>query len=86
MTLADLIHAVDTLSSDDLETLATHIQHQRGRRVDQGMSGDRHPKQLDIEAIMQTFAELADGFSETDLDELDWAMNNEFIEPLDNVE
>ena len=35
-------------------------------------------------ALDQIFAELREGFNAKDLDELEWAMNVEYIEPLDD--
>lgn len=76
MSLADLIRAVDTLSIDEFELLYAHIMEQRERRrLD--MAEDRPNDELNINDLRQIFAELRDGFSESDLDDLDWAMNLE---------
>ncbi len=46
--------------------------------------GERRNAPLDIEELKQIFAELREGFTEKDLEELEWAMNVEYIEPLDD--
>lgn len=40
-------------------------------------------KPLDLEKIKQILAEMREGLTEQDLDEIDGAMNVEYIEPLD---
>jgi hypothetical protein len=37
-----------------------------------------------IDALMSIVDDLREGFSEQDLDQLEWAMNVEYIEPLDD--
>lgn len=44
---------------------------------------DRHNHELDIDDLKQIFAELREGFTAQDLDELAWAMNVEVVKPLD---
>lgn len=40
---------------------------------------------LDIEAITELFEALREGFSEDDLDELEGAINFDYIEPVTEV-
>jgi len=44
---------------------------------------DRHNSTLDMDDLKQIFSDLREGFTEQDLEELDWAMNVEVINPLD---
>jgi hypothetical protein len=77
MSLKEMIEAVDRLSPDEMRQLREHIE-QKERETGK--------RELDIEAIEQVFADLREGFSEEDLDELEWAMNVEYIEPADKLE
>lgn len=75
MTLAELMKAVDELSHEELRQLREYIQQQEHKHGE-----------LDIDALEMVFAELREGFSDHDLDELEWAMNVEYIEPVDDNE
>lgn len=84
MALSDLMREVKSLSSDELEALYLFVQDQREYRrltEQEPEETDRHPAPLDMDDLKQIFAELRDGFSEHDLEELDWAMNVEVIKP-----
>ena len=75
MTLAEVMKAVDELSQEELRQLREYIQQQEHKHGE-----------LDIEALEEVFAELREGFSEHDLEELEWAMNVEYVEPVDDSE
>lgn len=77
MTLQDMLKAVDDLSPEEMRLLREHIEQKEREQ--------RQPK-LDLAALEQVFADLRAGFSEEDLDELEWAMNVEYIEPVDKLE
>lgn len=83
MVLQDLIRAVDVLSSDELEALYLHIRQQREQRrlvQDEAQDGIIMPPiPLDVDSLRQIGAALREGFSEADLEELDQAMNAEYI-------
>ncbi len=79
MALHELIRAVDELSSEDFEALYIHIHEQREYRQHSG-SVDRHNDPIDMHDLRQILAELREGFSESDLDELKWAMNVEYVD------
>lgn len=66
MTLQDMMKAVEALSSDEMRQLREHIEQ---------IERESAPPKLDIAAIERVFADLREGFSEQDLDELEWAMN-----------
>jgi hypothetical protein len=80
MALQDLLQAVDALSTEDLETLYVHISEQRQYR----QPDDRHNAPLDMDELDEILADLRDGFDGKDLDELEWAMNVEYLEPLED--
>ncbi|MBC8098641.1 MAG: hypothetical protein H7Y11_04310 [Armatimonadetes bacterium] len=81
MELATVLQALDALSNDDLDAVNAYLQQERAARQS---LGNRHPTEpLNVERIARLFAELREGFSAQDLDELEWAMNYETIEPLD---
>jgi hypothetical protein len=75
MTLAELMKAVDDLSRQDFETLYDYLEQRR-----EYLAEER------IRMIEEAVAEIREGFSEQDLEELEWAMNVEYIEPVDNTE
>jgi hypothetical protein len=50
------------------------------------IEGYRRNSELDIDEIMGLFAELGEGFTEQDFEELEWAINTDYIEPLDDDE
>jgi hypothetical protein len=66
MTLQDMMKAVEELSPDEMRQLR--------QQIEQIERESAQPK-LDIAAIERVFADLREGFSEEDLDELEWAMN-----------
>ena len=66
MTLQDMMKAVDSLTPDEMRQLREHIEQKERTQ---------HSPGLDINAIEQVFDDLREGFSDEDLDELEWAMN-----------
>ena len=86
MALSDLMREVKTLSRDDLEALYLFVQSRREQQQlrDAGLAeGERDNDVLDVDELKGIFAELRAGFTEQDLEELDWAMNFEYVKPLD---
>lgn len=73
MTFNELLKAVDQLNDDELTKLKEHIA-----------SREQQSNGMDIDEIERIFAEMREGFSEQDLDELEWAMNVEYVKPLDD--
>jgi hypothetical protein len=71
MVLQDLIAAIDTLPSEDVERLLEHLQKRQQQIAEEK-----------IHTLRETLAELREGFSEQDLEALTWAMNVEFKTPL----
>jgi hypothetical protein len=67
MTLAEVMKAVDELSPDEIRQLRDYLDRRDAQQ------------ELDIEGIKQIFSELREGFTEQDLQELEWAMNGEDI-------
>jgi hypothetical protein len=90
MTFDDMLQAVETLSPDELERLYQRIGRIRlNTLIDNSFVppefGDRDNLPLDIEELKEISAALREGFTEQDLEELEWAMNVEYIEPLDDI-
>lgn len=85
MALSDVLQQIDTLSREELETVTARIRQQRERLgiIEVNTSeGDRHNEPLDMDFMRQLSADLREGFTEQDLEELEWAMNVEYIEPF----
>ena len=74
MTLQEIIEAVDALPLNEMQQVRQHIEQRET---------DEENPIIDIDAVEKALAELREGFSEEDLEELEWAMNVEYIEPLD---
>lgn len=72
MTLHDVMKAVDELSSEDLRVLHHYIEQRQ-----QTSATDKST------ALSAVIAAMREGLSEQDLDEIEWAMNVEYIQPLD---
>lgn len=81
MMLNDLFHVIDDLSSEDLDRLSDYIEQQRERR----RLAQYTPEQR-IQAIKEAFAELREGLTPEELEEITEAMNSEYIEPFDEAE
>lgn len=78
MTLKELIRAVDELSSEEFEALYRHIREQhRHRGIQADQAGDHPSPPLNIAELKQLFAQLREGLSPAELNELEWAMNVE---------
>lgn len=92
MPLNDIIQALDTLTDEELEVLYTHIRNLRQTRsnfaaldpVTEHPTQTRYNKPLDVDLLTRTFAELREGLSEQDLEELEWAMNLENVKSLND--
>jgi predicted nucleic acid-binding Zn-ribbon protein len=81
MTLDSLYQVIDDLSMDDLDALSEYIEQQREqRRLAQYTTEER------IQKIEAAFAELREGLTPAELEEITEAMNSEVIEPFDESE
>lgn len=81
MMLDSLYQVIDDLSTDDLDALSEYIEQQREqRRLAQYTTEER------IQKIEAAFAELREGLTPADLEEITEAMNSEVIEPFDESE
>jgi hypothetical protein len=75
--LSDLYAAIDRLNPDEFRQLRAYIdQHAMPPRIVEDT-------QTRATALKAALAEIREGLSEEDLDEMTWAMNYEYIEPLD---
>ena len=81
MMLDSLYQVIDDLSADDLDALSEYIEQQREqRRLAQYTTEER------IQKIEVAFAELREGLTPAELDEITEAMNSEVVEPFDESE
>ena len=81
MMLDSLYQVIDDLSTDDLDALSEYIEQQREqRRLAQYTTEER------IQKIEAAFAELREGLTPAELEEITEAMNSEVIEPFDESE
>jgi DNA-binding protein H-NS len=81
MMLDNLYQVIDDLSTDDLDTLSEYIERQREqRRLAQYTAEER------IQKIEAAFAELREGLTPEELDEITEAMNREVVGPFDESE
>lgn len=79
--LDNLYQVIDDLSTDDLDALSEYIEQQREqRRLAQYTAEER------IQKIEAAFAELREGLTPEELDEITEAMNSEMIGPFDESE
>lgn len=77
MTLQEMLKAVANLSPDEVRQLREYLEQIEDESV---------PSPVSMTALEQVFADLRAGFSDADLDELEWAMNVEYIEPPEKIE
>lgn len=81
MMLDNLYQVIDDLSTDDLDALSEYIEQQREqRRLAQYTVEER------IQKIEAAFAELREGLTPDELNEITEAMNSEVVEPFDESE
>ncbi len=81
MMLDNLYQVIDDLSADDLDALSEYIEQKREqRRLAQYTTEER------IQKIEAAFAELREGLTPAELDEITKAMNSEVVEPFDESE
>lgn len=81
MILDNLYQVIDDLSTDDLDALSEYIEQQREqRRLAQYTVEER------IQKIEAAFAELREGLTPDELNEITEAMNSEVVEPFDKSE
>jgi hypothetical protein len=72
MTIGDLLKAVDTLTTEELQMLR--------ERLDQLQHDVRNPEPESLASALEKFRE---GLTDEQLDQIEWAMNVEVIKPPD---
>ena len=75
--LSEIYQAIDQLNRDEFRKLRAYIE----QRVEQPVIANEDP-QTKIAALRDAFAKIREGMSQEELDEMIWAMNYEYIEPL----
>ncbi len=75
MTLADVKKALDNFSSDELRELREYIvEREEVAEVESG---------IDITALLEALKALREGITPEEFSEIERAMNEEYIEPVD---
>ncbi len=79
MSLQEVIHAVDQLSAEELAQLRAYV-HQRELHIQTArrLSPQERARKLDV-----AFTQFREGLNPDELDEMTAAMNEEYIEPVD---
>ena len=75
--LSEIYQAIDQLNRDEFRKLRAYIEQ---RPEPPQIVEDPQTK---IAALRDAFAKIREGMSQEELDEMIWAMNYEYIEPLD---
>ncbi len=70
MSLQEIFKLIDTLSPDERAQVKEY-------------AGNMVLTQSNVDIILAVAAQMREGLSKEDLDEIEWAMNVEYIEPLD---
>lgn len=75
MTLNEMIQALDRLSAEELVQLREHIAQR-----------EREAIERKIEEFDRVVEALREGLTNEQLDLIEWAMNVEFIQPMDDTQ
>jgi hypothetical protein len=79
MTFPDVMKAVDQLSLEQLRQLREYVQQREGQfELTAGT--------LNMDVLLEGLAEMRAGLTDEAFRELERAMNDEYIEPLDEVQ
>ncbi len=78
--LDEIFHAIDRLNRDQLAQLRAYVE-QRITQPQLQIAAESPKEKAD--ALMRAFAEMREGLTKEELDEMIEAMNSEYIEPLD---
>jgi uncharacterized protein YeeX (DUF496 family) len=76
MTLREVIKALDDLSDEELNELRREID----LRTEQE---ELRSGTMDVDALLRAAADLTDGLTQDEIDAMVAAMNEEYIEPVD---
>jgi hypothetical protein len=79
MALRDVYKVVDEMSPEQLRELRRYIE-QREHEI------ELRPGTLNVAELLHGLAELSAGLSEDEFREIEQAMNEEYVEPLDHDE
>lgn len=77
MTLTEVIKVVDEFSADQLRQLREYIQ-QREQQI------ELKAGTLNMDELLEGLEEMRAGLTDEQFREIEQAMNEEYIEPLDN--
>jgi preprotein translocase subunit SecA len=73
MTLEQLYEQINQLTDEELSQLQDYVK----RRL-------RQEEQARAKAILEAFADMREGLTEAQLDQLEWAINYRYVEPDDD--
>jgi hypothetical protein len=76
MVLSDVLKIVDRFSKEDLRQLREYIE---GREQEQEVIAPT----FDLQALLSGLEEMRAGITEAEFHEIERAMNEEYVEPLD---
>jgi len=79
MMLDDVMKAIDELAPDELRQLREYIDQREQQNALQ-------PDMLDMEGLLHALDLIRAGLSDAEFREIERAMNEEYVEPLDNEE
>jgi|GEM_PF-895315 len=86
MTLTDIIQAIDKLTLDEQQQLqiylTQHVQIAAAKFPDESQYKLKKVP-LDMDELLKAAAEIREGFTESELIELEHAMNDDYFEPID---
>jgi hypothetical protein len=77
MMLEDVLKAVEGFTEDELQQLKTLIDQREQQRT-------LRPGTLNIERLLDGLAQIREGLTDEEFAEIEQAMNDEYIESLDN--
>ncbi|MCU0499524.1 MAG: hypothetical protein MUF87_19415 [Anaerolineae bacterium] len=77
MVFTEVIKAIEEFSADQLRQLREYIQ-QREQQI------ELKAGTLNVDELLEGLAEIRSGLSDEQFSEIERAMNDEYIEPLDN--
>jgi DNA repair exonuclease SbcCD ATPase subunit len=75
-----LFHTIEQLSPAELEQVRQFVEERRDQLQQIRLPTDEEVEAR-INALHEAFAELREGLSEQDLQEISWAMNYEYVDP-----
>ncbi len=83
MSLGEIISAVEQLSPEEWRQLREYMERREAKITH---SKELHAGTVDMDTLMQALAEISAGLSDEEFAEIECAMNEEYIEPMNEDE